>query len=645
MIHDKILASYVADFAEQYELTEQSADAQFLHFVNFCIASRSTADTINDVTAMSTDGDGDNGIDGFCLLIDGHIAKSTQDIDFFRNKLHRLNGEFILVQAKSGPSFAAADIGTFLFGARTFFEPVAKPPRFNDALQDAYDLKEYLYKHSIDMDAAPACTLYYATSGEWKDDGNLLARIEGELAPLRGGNFFSEVRFVPLDAAALRDLYRSIRNKVVAEINFEKHTILPPITGITEAYLGIVPCLEYLKLIVDKNGTIQRGLFYDNVRDFQGMNPVNQEIAATLAEADSSGQFVLLNNGVTVVAKSINKVAAKFRIADYQVVNGCQTSHVLYLQRDRLTPQVFLPLKLVVTDDAEVTNRVIRATNRQTEVKVEAFESLSPFHRVLEEFYGTFKDNDRLYYERRSNQYASLPIKPRQIVTVARQTLAFLAMFLDEPHSTHRYYGELLSSNRGRMFQDAHRPLPYYTSALTFSRVLSALRRGELQGRHGRFLYHILLIMRLSIGGRSMPPLSGKKMDGYCESLLKVVNDNTRFGLALADAARAIDDSLRGFEGGTRLAPRLRDFTAKLLPYRQPRTRGRVVYFNMERGYGFVSVDGSKDVFIHHTAMREKMYAALQVGEVIDFDVVQTDQGPQARDAEIVTVNKKAEQK
>jgi len=59
-----------------------------------------------------------------------------------------------------------------------------------------------------------------------------------------------------------------------------------------------LPCSEFLKLITDEDGEIQKSLFYDNVRDFQGSNPVNSEIAATLNSSDTAGNFVLLNNGI-----------------------------------------------------------------------------------------------------------------------------------------------------------------------------------------------------------------------------------------------------------------------------------------------------------------------------------------------------------
>jgi cold shock CspA family protein len=634
-MNDKILESCVNDFAKRYQLSALNLSQQFCHFVNYCTVSRSTGDSF-DVLDVFTDGEGDLGIDGFALLVEGHPVTSTKDIAYFRDKLGRVNAELIFVQSKSSPSFSAADIGTFLFGVRSFFGE-ALPKVANDEVRDAFDLKKFLYDESMHMEQAPRCTIYYATSGEWKDDPNVLARVTPELDALKATFLFSDVRFLPLDAEKLRSWYRSVRNKTVCEIVFDKHTILPSIDGITEAYLGILPCTEYLRLVTDSDGHIQRGLFYDNVRDYQGENPVNREIAQTLDSTTRSSQFVLLNNGVTIVARSISKVGAKFRITDYQIVNGCQTSHVLFKNRSKVKPDTFLPIKLVVTDNQEVTNSVIRATNRQTEVKIEAFESLSPFHRVLEEFYASFKEDDRrLYYERRSNQYASTPVEPHVIVSLTMQCKAILAMFLDEPHSTHRYYGEILATNRGRMFQDSHRPYPYYTAAFLLTRIVALLRREAIPRWYAKYKYHLLMLLRISIAGREMPPLSSKRIDEYCEKIIAVAADKAKLDQHLQLACKALKNTLDGFEREHRLAVRLRDFTARLVPGLQIRLRGVVTYYNTQKGFGFLNVEEHEDVFIHHSALANKNEAALKVGEHLEFDVVQGDRGPMAKNATVI---------
>ena len=90
-------------------------------------------------------------------------------------------------------------------------------------------------------------------------------------------------------------MYRELHHKIVREFAFEKHTILPQIAGVQEAYIGIVPCQEYLKLICDDEGSLNRRLFYDNVRDFQGHNPVNREIEESVRDANQNDRFSLLN--------------------------------------------------------------------------------------------------------------------------------------------------------------------------------------------------------------------------------------------------------------------------------------------------------------------------------------------------------------
>ncbi|PHM05835.1 hypothetical protein CK516_38055 [Nostoc sp. 'Peltigera malacea cyanobiont' DB3992] len=56
-------------------------------------------------------------------------------------------------------------------------------------------------------------------------------------------------------------MYRLANNKISREIRFEKRTALPEIEDVREAYIGILPAREYLKLIIDESGNIIKGLF------------------------------------------------------------------------------------------------------------------------------------------------------------------------------------------------------------------------------------------------------------------------------------------------------------------------------------------------------------------------------------------------
>jgi cold shock protein len=58
--------------------------------------------------------------------------------------------------------------------------------------------------------------------------------------------------------------------------------------------------------------------------------------------------------------------------------------------------------------------------------------------------------------------------------------------------------------------------------------------------------------------------------------------------------------------------------------------QGTVKWFNAEKGFGFIAVDGGQDVFVHHSAIQTDGYRALDEGQRVEFDVTQSDKGPQA---------------
>ena len=65
------------------------------------------------------------------------------------------------------------------------------------------------------------------------------------------------------------------------------------------------------------------------------------------------------------------------------------------------------------------------------------------------------------------------------------------------------------------------------------------------------------------------------------------------------------------------------------------RITGTVKFFNNEKGFGFISPeDGSKDVFVHHTAIQSNGFRSLNEGDRVEFSIEPSAKGPRA--AEVV---------
>lgn len=60
-------------------------------------------------------------------------------------------------------------------------------------------------------------------------------------------------------------------------------------------------------------------------------------------------------------------------------------------------------------------------------------------------------------------------------------------------------------------------------------------------------------------------------------------------------------------------------------------SEGKVKWFNESKGFGFIEMDdGSRDVFVHHSAIQADGFKTLSEGQAVSFDVVQGNKGPSA---------------
>lgn len=421
----------------------------------------------------------------------------------------------------------------------------------------------------------PECYIYYVTTGKWINDENLVQVQQKIIKDIENLNITSRVDLIPVDADKLHSFYREVTQSIVKNVPMEKTVAFPVISGVKEAYLGLLSIKDLLNLICDDDGVLQNALFYENVRGFLGYNPVNEEIRRTLVDGKKSVHFPILNNGITIVARTMNRVGDNFTISDFQVVNGCQTCNVIYSSRNDIKNEknIFCSIKLISTDDPELIIDIIKSTNKQTQVLDEAFESLKDFHKKLQAYYETYDAPQRLYYERRSREFNTQEeINRKRIVTLTMQIKSYLSMFLLEPQSTHRYYGELLSSYRKKLFVDSDKLILYYTAAWCLYRTNEVIFSDRKYSSIKKFSYHIIMLVALLAAKRSnnFRPNSGNA-EKYCNKVLDVVNDDAKFTKVLDQAAGIIASTLssmgvhKSSSKQNEQLTRQRDFTIALM--------------------------------------------------------------------------------
>ena len=528
---DRITESLIAELLTNLELASEGESKDFEKLVNYTIVSTEYNKTF-DIDTVTVGEGGDTGLDGIAIIVNGQLIESTDEVDDLLEKNNFLEIEYVFTQSKTTSSFDSGDMNTFLFGVQDFFSLKPKLVRNEDVKRMA-EISNYLFQKAPKFRENPSLKLFYVTTGKWVEDTNLKAVIDSGITSLEQTNLFENIKFTPFGAKELATAYRKTKESVSTTITFNNRVTIPKISGVSQAYIGLIPFGEFLKIVAD-DSDILLNVFEDNVRDFQGdNNDVNGGIASTLSSEDSE-IFSVLNNGVTIVASSISPTGDQFTITDYQIVNGCQTSNVLYNNRKGpYIGKVSVPIKLIATNDDEVKTRITLATNNQTPIKKEQLASLTQFQRSLEQYYNSFSGEARIYYERRSKQFNSdnSVIKSR-IITVPFQIKSFASMFLDEPHNVTSFFGTIvrrLNEGKAAIFGADHVFAPYYTSSYCYFKLESFFRKGSIDSSFKKVRFHILMLFRITNAkGVEMPQFNSKKMEKYCDSLLKILYDDEK---------------------------------------------------------------------------------------------------------------------
>jgi len=297
---------------------------------------------------------------------------------------------------------------------------------------------------------------------------------------------------------------------------------------VDEAYLVVAKATDIVdELLKGADGSLRTQVFEENVRSFLGIdNPVNTSIAETLSDVKASTRFPVMNNGITIVSPDVRVQGSVIHLENFQIVNGCQTSNVLFEHRETLNDSVMVNLKIVETSNEDVFADLVRATNSQSKIDENQFFSLRPIVKRIEQYFNAYDgDEGRLYFERRDRQFIGLDIPAIRIFSVYIVAKCVAAMFLRRPDLSYKYPKRMYEQLGEVIFTERNREIIYYTSALALYRFHLLRSNSIIPQNLGRMKWHIISLVGAIISKQTnIPELNSKKADSYCQKLINVLS-------------------------------------------------------------------------------------------------------------------------
>jgi hypothetical protein len=379
----------------------------------------------------------DGGIDGFYTFLDGVLLDEDSKVlaDDFRPAEVRRNAdlEVWIVQAKRETSFTETTFDKWDSSLRRIFNLTLS----DEELETLYS-KELVARARIFTEAwrrlgirNPRIAIHidYVTKGESDTAGQPVhvkrVDLQNRVAGLIHGASV-EARLI-----GARELWTTLSTEPEYDLQLKVAHYVP----LGEAYSGLVRLADYYEFLADEQDQLRTNLFDWNVRDYQGDVTVNRAIRATL-QSETNEDFWWFNNGVTILCSDASIGADSiFTLSGVQIVNGMQTSQEIFTALRRRDPDErdhggSVAVRIIKTQNEDIRDRIIRATNSQTKVPDASLHATETIHRQIE---AHFKARG-WYYDRRKNFYKNTGAPGDRIISIGGLGQAVTAIGLSRPN-------------------------------------------------------------------------------------------------------------------------------------------------------------------------------------------------------------------
>lgn len=380
----------------------------------------------DDIESCSTDDKADSGFDYIFLFVNDCLVKDARSYDF-PNKNAEM--EIYVITSKHKDSFIADPLESISSGADAFFDLTKSRNSIstdflNEKVLDARDDLIIAYKKTALCNYKFSINFVYASRGDTGDDFDVTKATANAIVNKVKEKFSNTaVSFKFFGSEELIRAYRdnSIENK---ELSFEDSF------SSEESYVMLVKLSNYYDFIKLEDGSMNRQLFNANVRDYMGLNRVNEDILSSL-ENEKNVDFWYMNNGITIIASDATIVSKTIFLTNPQIVNGLQTSESIcsFFKNQGTDSDRKVLIKVIITRDDEMNKKIIKATNNQTPVQLVSLFATDKYQKDIEDYLQRYD----MFYDRKSNYYRNKGVDPSKIISVSYLATGYFSLIKKNP--------------------------------------------------------------------------------------------------------------------------------------------------------------------------------------------------------------------
>lgn len=458
-----------------------------------------------EILRGSIDGGDDGGVDGLFVFINDDLLDEDSDLaSVKKNPVFKV----FLIQAKTSKSFSEVAVERVVAAVTNLLDLTkdmnALRNLYNsDLINKVQDFRDAYVKLAY-LHPVLKFNFTYVTKGDTtkihpkvREQAKILEQVIEE--SFRGAS--AETVF--MGARELLDAAR-VEKSYTLQLQFLENYLSKG----ADNYIVLTSLRDYYKFVTDDNGNLRRHIFESNVRDYQGNVEVNKDIQKTLEVRDNL-DFWWLNNGITILASKASVAGKMITLDDVLIVNGLQTTTIIYnyfkdegAEEGKDEDRSIL-VRIIVTDDSEARDRIIKATNFQTAVPVASLKATDRIQRDIEDYFL----HKGWFYDRRKNYYKNIGKPINRIISIPSLAQAVMAIILKEPDNARARPSSLIKSDTeySRVFNDSIDLNIYLFCARVMKRI-EFFMRTEFQNRASQdsnnLKFHIAMTLMVKLVGK-----------------------------------------------------------------------------------------------------------------------------------------------